>query len=228
MSGDGGVGSGGTGSSPKASVEASRAADGTTTRLVEAAAEVFLSYGFDAATMESIAASAGISLEALEARFASKADLFMAAAVGLIEQRVLPVEARVRDGNIPCGDARECLHAIALAVLQVMMAPDVMALDRIVTAKSTRFPGFARAIHEFCDSRLLPLVENCLRDGERRGELAVPDVRFAAEHFLAAVVCAPLHRAVIGLDRGESGRTKRENLRRSLDLFLSGCQARRA
>jgi len=127
---------------------------------------------------------------------------------------------------LPCGDARECLHAIALAVLQVMMAPDVMALDRIVTAKSTRFPDFARAIHEFCDARLLPLVENCLRDGMRRGELDVPDVRFAAEHFLSAVVCAPLHRAVLGLDREASGSARRENLRRSLDLFLSGCERR--
>jgi AcrR family transcriptional regulator len=202
--------------------------DAMTRRIVDAAADVFLSYGFDAATTEAIAAHAGVPHESLEERFASKAELFKAAAVGLIEQRVLPVEARARDGDLPCGDAWECLHAIALAVLQVMMAPDVMTFDRIVTAKATRFPDFARAIHEFCADRLLPLAENCLRDGVRRGELDVPDVRFAAEHFMSAVVCAPLHRAVLGLDRGESSQTKRENLRRSLDLFLSGCERRPA
>lgn len=202
--------------------------DAMARRIVEAAGDIFLSYGFDAATTEAIAVNAGVPHESLEERFANKAELFKAAAVGLIEQRVLPVEARARDGDLPCGNAWECLHAIALAVLQVMMTPDVMALDRIVTAKATRFPDFARAIHEFCADRLLPLAENCLREGVRRGELDVPDVRFAAEHFMSAVVCAPLHRAVLGLDRSESSQTKCENLRRSLDLFLSGCERRPA
>ncbi|MFJ7441431.1 TetR/AcrR family transcriptional regulator [Methylorubrum thiocyanatum] len=205
-----------------------REPDAVARRIIEAAGDIFLSYGFDAASTEAIAANAGVPHGSLEERFASKAELFKAAAIGLIEQRVVSVEAWARDGEMPCGDACECLHAIALAVLQVMMTPDVMALDRIVTAKAPRFPEFARAIQEFCDNRLLPLVENCLREGVRRGELAVPDLRFAAEHFLSAVVCAPLHRAVLGLDRGESSQTKRENLRRSLDLFLSGCERRPA
>ncbi|WP_289015837.1 TetR/AcrR family transcriptional regulator [uncultured Methylobacterium sp.] len=204
------------------------ARDAVARRIIEAAGDIFLSYGFDAASTEIIAANAGVPHGSLEERFASKAELFKTAAIGLIERRVLPVEERSRAGELPCGDARECLHAVALAVLQVMMTPDILALDRIVTAKATRFPEFARAIHEFCDDRLLPLIENCLREGVRRGELAVPDLRFAAEHFLSAVVCAPLHRAVLGLDRDESSQTKRENLRRSLNLFLSGCERRPA
>ena len=124
------------------------------------------------------------------------------------------------------GSTHECLHAIATAVLGVVLTPEVVALDRIVTAEAKRFPELARAVHEFGMSRVLPAIERCLEEGGRRGDVAVADIRFTADYFVNSLCRPPLHRAVLGLERPELTHVKRENLSRGLELFMRGCQPR--
>jgi len=54
------------------------------TRLLEAARTVFLRHGYHGATLDQVAQAAGLTKGAVYARFASKADLFLA----LVEERV--------------------------------------------------------------------------------------------------------------------------------------------
>ncbi|KZB98959.1 HTH-type transcriptional regulator SrpR [Methylobacterium radiotolerans] len=144
-----------------------------TVRILDAATEVFLAEGYEAASIDAIATAAAISKKTFYARFASKADLFEAVATRFIEQRILPPIAQEA---ARAGSTHECLHAIAVAMLGALLTPEAVALDRIVTAEARRFPDLARAVHEFGMSRVLPAVERCLEEGARRGEISVPDV----------------------------------------------------
>ncbi|WP_289015838.1 TetR/AcrR family transcriptional regulator [uncultured Methylobacterium sp.] len=195
-----------------------------TVRILDAATEVFLAEGYEASSIDAIATAAAISKKTFYARFASKADLFEAAATRFIEQRILPP---IEQEASRVGSTHECLRAIATAVLGVVLTPEAVALDRIVTAEARRFPDLARAVHEFGMSRVLPAIERCLEEGVRRGEIAVPDIRFTADYFLNSLCRPPLYRAVLGLERPELTHVKREQLGRALDLFMRGCQPHR-
>lgn len=193
-----------------------------TLRILDAATQVFLSESFDAVSIDDIASAAGISKKTFYTRFVSKADLFEAFAVRFIEERIQPVEQIDLD-RISTADA---LHAIASGILQTVLTPDVVALQRNVMAEAIRFPELARSLEDFGQSRVVAIVERCLEEGVRRGEVQVKDIRFAADYFVTAMVRGPFHRATIGLERAEFSHVKQENLRRALDMFLTGCLPR--
>lgn len=195
-----------------------------TVRILDAATGIFLAEGYEATSIDAIAVAAAISKKTFYARFASKADLFEAVATRFIERRILP---HIEREAARSGSTRECLYAIAAAVLGVVLTPEVVALDRIVTAEARRFPDLARMVHGFGKSRVLPAIERCLEEGVRRGEVELADVRFTADFFLGALCRPPLHRAVLGLERPEFTHVKREQLSRAVDLFMHGCQPRR-
>lgn len=187
-----------------------------TRRIIDAAIPIFLADGFEAASVDAIAASAGASKKTLYAKFTSKADLFEAVCLRLIEEHMPPVEQEAARG----GSTADCLHRIALAALKAGLTPVSIALRRIVAAEVVRFPEFARTLHDFGHARLAPMIERCLEEGVRRGELAVDDVRFAADYFINAAIYPPMNGAMFGLERSELTHVKRENLRRTLETFL--------
>jgi len=189
-----------------------------TLRILDAATPIFLSEGFEAASIDAIATAAGISKKTFYVRFGSKADLFEAVCVRFIEQRIPAIEREAaHDG--PVG---ERLHRLALATLQSALVPDVVAFQRIITAEAKRFPQFAHAMCDFGQSRIHAMIEHCLEAGVRTGQIVVEDVRFAANYFLNATIRQPLDMAVLGLERPEMTHLKREALKRNVEMFLRG------
>jgi len=194
-----------------------------TRRIIDAAIPIFLADGFEAASVDAIAAAAAASKKTLYAKFSSKADLFEAVCLRLIEEYIPPLEQEAARG----GSTADCLHRIALVVLKVGLTPDGSALRRIVAAEAVRFPEFARTLHDFGHVRVAPMVERCLEEGVRRGELAIDDVRFAADYFINVAVLPPMNRAMFGLEQSELTHVKRENLRRTLETFLRSFRVER-
>lgn len=193
-----------------------------TIRILDAATQVFLSERFDAVSIDDIASAAQISKKTFYTRFASKSDLFEAFVVRFVEERIRPVEQIDLDRL----STAEALHEIAAGLLETVLCPDVIALQRNVLAEAVRFPELARLLEDFGRSRVVAIVERCLKEGVRRKDIQVADVGFTADYFVTVIVRGPLHRAVIGMERPEFSHVKRENLKRSLDLFFGGCLPR--
>lgn len=191
-----------------------------TRRILDAAIPIFLAEGYEAASVDAIAAAAGASKKTFYAKFSSKADLFEAVCLRLIEKHLPPIEREAALG----GPTAICLHRIAVAALDAALTPEAVALRRISAAEVVRFPEFARTLHDFGHARLAPMIERCLDAGVRRGELDLDDVRFAADYFINAVILPPVNRAMFGLERPELTHVKRENLGRSLETFLRSCR----
>lgn len=191
-----------------------------TLRILAAAKPVFLREGYEAASIDAIAGSAGISKKTIYARFSSKEDLFEAVIVRFVEENVPSVEvAASHEGSVA-----ERLHNIALALLEIALTVDCIAVRRVIIAEAARFPEFARLLHDFGVARVAPLIERCLEDGNASGEIAVGDVTHAREMFVSIAIRGFIDKAELGLERPGLSHVKRETLRRSIGFFMAACR----
>jgi len=192
-----------------------------TSRVLAAARPIFFTDGFEVASVDAIANAAGVSKKTIYVRFASKEDLFEAVIVRFIEENIPTIERVAAEE----GSVFDRLHRIALAVLQVALSPEGIASRRIIVAEAVRFPAFARLFHDLGVARLLPLVERCLEDGNRTGEIAVDDIRLHSDIFVSIAVRGLVEKAELGLERPGLTHIKRETLKRSIDVFMAACRS---
>lgn len=151
--------------------------------ILDAATEVFLREGYARASVDAIAAVAGVGKQTVYGHFGDKRRLFLA----VVEQT--RTRAGVGSDDVKAligdtGDARADLRAAGERMLRAMLAPDAMALHRLTIAELTHHPELLRswrddsASQEICD-----VIAGYLAECDRRGDLAVPDPALAARQF---------------------------------------------
>ncbi|MCY3631463.1 MAG: TetR/AcrR family transcriptional regulator [bacterium] len=101
-----------------------RDSDETTTRLLDAAAEVFVEHGYDKAVIADIARRAGVTTGAVFGRWANKSEL-MAAAVDHIFDQILP-DQRIKQLGIDDVPVTDIFSAWAANILSGDETQDVM------------------------------------------------------------------------------------------------------
>jgi AcrR family transcriptional regulator len=189
-------------------------------RILEVATEVFLSAGYGSTTIEAVAARAGISKRTFYHRFNDKADLFAAVVHRIIERLRPPPEVPLLEG----ATLHDVLRRLARLILSAALQPSAIALHRLVTAESARFPELIRAVN----------AEGATKEAKALiGDLLVreiPDPRFtaarrtfAAEQFLHMVVAQPQRRAM-GLGTPMSAGELDAWAEDVVALFLNGCR----
>src|SRR5271155_2981977 len=121
-------------------------ADGGANRrqIMDGARSVFLSAGFDGASMNDIARAAGVSKGTLYVYFDSKEHLFEALIREDKEQQaerscLFPREA---------GEPAELLGAFGRRLVEMVLRPEAVAQVRVVIAATARFPSLGRAFYE--------------------------------------------------------------------------------
>lgn len=198
-----------------------RGAEGEATlRILAAAKPVFLNDGYEAASIDAIATSAGMSKKTIYSRFRSKEDLFEAVIVLFIEDNIPNVERSATDD----GPVMDRLLRIATAVLEIALMEDSIAVRRIIVAEAARFPAFARLLNDQGVARITPLIERCLEDGNRTGEIRVEDVRHVTDLFLSIAIRSFIEKVELGLERPGLTHVKRETLKRSIEFFMIACR----
>ncbi|MBA1159098.1 TetR/AcrR family transcriptional regulator [Microvirga sp. Marseille-Q2068] len=129
-------------------------AERLTDRIIEVATRFFLDKGFDATSIDQIAAEAKISKRTLYTRFPTKADLFEAVIVTAYETGITSIEAAERK----LGTTQERLYALSLSLWAEITTPDSIALERLVTAEAVRFPHMARVMNNAGAHRVAQMV----------------------------------------------------------------------
>src|SRR5277367_2721396 len=161
--------------------EAGGRSDGSAKRrqIMDGARQVFLSAGFDGASMNDIARTAGVSKGTLYAYFDSKDELFEAIIRGEFAQAAERLCTFRREG-----DARDMLRDFGVRLISRMSEPGTRSLARVVIAAAEKFPNIGRAFYEagplYGATRLAVELENL----ERSGALKVPDPERAAWQFV--------------------------------------------
>lgn len=171
----------------------------------EAAKRVFLREGYGA-SMDLVAAEAGVSKQTVYNHFGSKEGLFRAIVAGLSEEflTVLVEGRRVDD------DPAATLRQLAQRFLGLLLAPSSLALHRMLVAEAPRFPDLARAVYMAGPAQAIERLAAYLEDQNRRRNLAVADPTLAAEQFFGGLTGQIHLRALLGVrtpSADEVGRT---------------------
>jgi AcrR family transcriptional regulator len=131
------------------------------TRILDAAARVFLARGFDGASIELIAETARAGKPTIYARFPDKEALFEAAVL----RRITARNARLETHRPKGATVQERLTNIGIALVRESLTDDFVGLLRLAIAESRRRPKFASDLLQLCRERGGRLVTHLLVEG---------------------------------------------------------------
>ena len=189
-------------------------------RILEVATELFLTEGYGSTSIEAVAIRAGISKRTFYHRFEDKAALFAAVVHRIIEQIRPPPGVPLLEG----ATLEEILRRLAGLLLRAALSARAIALHRLVTAESTRFPNLVRAVYEEGWAQQATALIGDLLSRELRDPRLTAELRsFAAEQFLHMLVALP-QRRMIGLGVPMTQRELDAWADDAVNLFLNGCR----
>lgn len=185
-------------------------------RLREAAVEAFVDNGFEATTMEAVAAAAGITRRTLYAKYADKQALFAAVIPqALAEMPFLGVEIEVPDG-----DLASSLREMSRQIIERLVHPKAVRLRRLAMLEADRIAALDPVEGADMWSASLVWIVRLLASHVDAGEIVAGDLEVVADLFLAMVAGSPTVWADIGLFR--SPEELEHHIEHAVDLFLSG------
>ena len=149
-------------------------------QILEGARKVFLSDGFDGASMNDIARAAGVSKGTLYVYFDSKEALFE----GLIRNEKLAQAERVCPFVIHDADVEATLRSIGRGLLEILTRPDNVAILRMVIGAVGKFPAIGRAFYEAGPQYGREKLSAYLDAQVAAGLLHIDDTSIAASNFL--------------------------------------------
>jgi TetR/AcrR family transcriptional repressor of mexJK operon len=189
-------------------------------KILAAAAEAFLEFGYAGTSMDVVAQRARASKTTLYSRFPSKEALFSATisafcvhgALGFAwdELLSLPPETALRE--------------IGRRFLDLILSPEAVRMEQIITGEAPRFPEVARLFHDAGPQKVRDAVARYFAEATARGQLAVEDPDFAARHFLMSLK-TPNCEQMLGFEPLAIDE-RDQFVTRSVRLFLSGALPR--
>lgn len=195
-----------------------------TQAIVDVAADLFMSNGFRATSMDAIAARTGSSKRTLYARFPSKLQLFEE-----VMQRFAQARLAIFGQRDP---TTETFEAFLIRIAQDMLARSVdaegIAMFRLLVAEGYRFPELKVIGHERLVEPMTRALTDALAGAITRGDIIDRDPAFLAEQFIEAVCGREVRRIAFGYE--EAGMTEQRLARVDLavDLYLQGIRVRAA
>jgi AcrR family transcriptional regulator len=170
--------------------------------VLAAAKRAFLTAGFGAVSMDTIAREAGVSKATVYSHFGSKEELFGA----VIERECERYFDRFSAGELDACDVRASLTILGRRFLELILSPDAIALHRIILGEVTRFPTLGEVFWRAGPERERVQIEGFLRSAATAGALTLPDPRLAAEQFVSLVRADVQLRQLLHLEAEPDGR----------------------
>ena len=169
--------------------------------ILAGAKDVFLAEGFEGASMDGVAAKAGVSKMTVYRHYGSKEALFAGVIDGLCE--------RIVDDDLDQIFARpphDALRGFARKMIEITFAPDTIELHRIVVAESRRFPKLGKQFYANGPEACIAALEKYFIRNKGKSGFRVGDARRSAEEFLELLRGYAHLRVMLGLDRAPSKR----------------------
>ena len=191
-------------------------------QVLEGARQVFLSDGFEGASVDEIARVAGVSKATLYSYFPDKRLLFMEVAQSECTRMAEAVLAQIDDSHPP----RDVLTVVARQTVTFLLSDFAQRVFRICVAERERFPELGRAFYASGPQMGCERLAAYLTCATARGELAIDDVTMAAEQFSELCKARLWTRAVFGIQSDFSQAEIDGVVRHAVDMFLARYAAR--
>jgi TetR/AcrR family transcriptional regulator of autoinduction and epiphytic fitness len=170
--------------------------------VIAAAERIFLEQGYASASMDGIAAEAGVSKRTVYNHFASKQDLFQA----MVARLYAGLNDTLRRGLPQDSPPEQVLTEFAHELLAHLRRPEVQGLFRLIIAERPRFPELGLSINASGKSTAFALLEDYFAAQHARGALHAPDPWAAANLFVGVLKESAYWPGLLGLPVVEEAR----------------------
>ena len=191
----------------------------------EAAASLFLQKGYQATSMDEIAAAAQVSKQTIYTHFAGKEELQADLVLGnaaRVDEFIGDIAATVTTAR----DLKTGLRNLARRYVRFVIRPEVLRLRRLVIGEAGRFPELARAYYEQVPERVYAALANLFRDLDRGTGLEVADPELAAHQFAWLVLGMHLDRGMFVDSGAPIGDAELDRVANSaVEVFLAAYSA---
>lgn len=184
--------------------------------ILEASRRLFTAQGFDATSMDQIAAAAGVSKLTVYSHFGDKEALFAAVVKSYCEQQ-LPAALFDEQPGLPL---RERLLHVARAFFGMISAPEALAGHRILCSPRMADSPLPRMFWEAGPERVQAAFSGLLRRRAAAGELDIDDIPRASAQFFTLLKGEPHARMVFGCCEGMARREAERHIEAAVDMFL--------
>ena len=186
--------------------------------VLRGAEEIFVEEGFQAASMDRIAAAAGVSKRTVYKHFRSKRELFdtfiTTKWAELIEWPLKPMEAKA------C--PRSELERFATEMLSRLLNPSALKILRMVVAEFLRAPELGKDFFQKTRSLGLDELSDYLAGATEEGLLRVEEPSLAAGQFHALIKDAIFWPRMMGMtDESTDPKEQAYLLKGAIDLFVT-------
>jgi AcrR family transcriptional regulator len=186
-------------------------------QILEGARAVFLSQGFDRASMDEIARAAGVSKGTLYVYFNNKQRLFEEL---IIEDRRAQAE-QIIDFDPADPDIRGVLTRFGVSLCKMMQRPQTVALVRTVIAASGQFPNIGRTLYAAGPAHGIQRLSRYFDAQVASGRLSMPDTELAAAQFLDLSLCRLFKPLLFSVTGPASIEKIEANINSAVDIILA-------
>lgn len=140
---------------------------------------VFLTQGFEGASVDDIARAAGVSKATLYSYFPDKRLMFLEVARAECCRQVVGAEDKIS----PQVHLKDALQIAAVALVEFFTSDFYLRMFRVIVAESERFPELGRQFYETGPLMARNRIVDYLHEAEKRGEVQIEDKPLAADLF---------------------------------------------
>ena len=182
--------------------------------MVAAAARSFFDVGYEATSIEQVAADAGVSKVTVYNHFGDKRSLFGAA----VEHECMRIRGLFGMSEALVGSLADRLTIIGEAMSAFFSRPELIRFDRRVAAETEKDPEIGRAFLNAGPYRMKGAFTALLESMVESGELDISDCAIAAEQFVSMVKGMGDLERRFGMERNEE--VDRARIEGAVDVFL--------
>ncbi|WP_342235129.1 TetR/AcrR family transcriptional regulator [Inquilinus sp. OTU3971] len=179
--------------------------------ILDAGVKVFMAEGY-AASMDRVAAEAGVAKQTLYSHFGSKEGLFHA-----LFDRYKQQTLRVFD---PTGDLATELAAFGEDLLRRIFDPEILGVQRLMIAQAAAFPDLARIFYDAGPGHVRTTLAAFLRSRMEAGALRPDDAAAAAEDLIGLLQGGRRQRYLFGVEPAPEAAELRGMAERAVTVFL--------
>jgi TetR/AcrR family transcriptional regulator, mexJK operon transcriptional repressor len=143
------------------------------------ARDIFLTQGFEGASVDDIARAAGVSKATLYSYFPDKRLMFLEVAKAECCRQVVGAEGKIS----PHIKLKDALMIAAVTLVEFFTSDFYLRMYRVIVAESERFPELGKQFYETGPLMGRKRMVEYLKEAEGRGEIQIADKELAADMF---------------------------------------------
>ncbi len=194
----------------------------TRRQILAGARAAFGDLGYERASVDDIAARAGVSKATVYNHFQDKKALFVASVVEECDEMRAGLERCLAK---PAGEVEPTLQRMGEQIMAVYLSPVVLKLFRQAMAECTRFPDIGSLVFERGTVQLQDAIAAFLARWHEQGVLQVEDPRAAAVQFVALCQGDLGTRHRLGVLQQPAGDEVRASVARAVRTFVRAYRA---